>query len=123
MNINNVNEYMQYNDRVMGKDGEVYEFTARITNDYTELSRNIYTYITEDNKHTYTLTESDIKRIATAIGYLYDSLEIFSVMDEILTEILDREFARIREYDTSDIEYDNSNIIRLSDYKLKKHRR
>lgn len=115
IDMNKVNHYMQYIDRVMGKnDGEIYSFTVWITNDCTELDNNIYTYVTEDYKHTYTLTESDMECIAIAIKDIEDNLEIFTVMKDILEETLDREFAIIREDN-------NSNVIRLSDYKLSKY--
>jgi GH35 family endo-1,4-beta-xylanase len=116
LDMNKVNHYLQYEDRVMSNNEEtceIYQFTARITYDCTELDNNIYTYVTEDYKHTYTLTESDIMNIAIAINDLEDNLEIFTVMSNMLTEILDREFAIIREYD-------NNNVIRLNDYKIKK---
>jgi hypothetical protein len=77
-----------YMDRLMGEDGEIYEPDWKRGN-YT-------TYMTEDEKYSYTFTDSDIERMAIAIAGIKDGVEIFRIMDEIAEEILDREFARMR---------------------------
>lgn len=93
--MNKVYNYLQYIDRVLGKDGEVYELTSCTTYDFTESI--FYTYTTEDSKYKYTLSDSDIICMAIAINNLEDELDIFTTMDNILAGTLDREFAIMRE--------------------------
>lgn len=98
MNLNKVMDYIQCMDRILGEDGEVYEMLENEVN---------ITYLTEDDKYAYTLNALEIVCIAKAIKDIEDDIEIFKTIDKIVSEILNREFASMRE----------TNVISLSAYR------
>lgn len=100
--MNNAIEHIYYMDRVLGENCEILESDWR--------NENYTTYVTEDEKYRYTLTESDIARVAIAMKYS-DKENVYETICPIVEEILIEQFAKMRKEDMA------KKVISLSEYR------